>query len=222
MDELAKLFEKGMAMKDSSSPSPVRPTGGPGRSPSSSSPPPPARFSPPPAPVVAPAGALPMPVQRVKALPAGDHAGKKRKREPTPYPSSRSSTPASSSSASSAKEPAKKKAKVEGKGRVAVKNPLSKAEYLKKVRERANQAGYDGRAVEFSDKPSKKFMIYDDKGKKHYFGANSYGDFIIWSATDSKKAEQKRKAYHSRASKAKGDWKNDKFSPNNLALKILW
>jgi hypothetical protein len=109
-----------------------------------------------------------------------------------------------------------------GKGRTPVKNPLSKAEYLKKVRASANAAGYDGRAVEFSDKPAKKFMIYDDKGKKHYFGGNTYGDNIIWSAIDKEKAEQKRKSYLARATKIKGNWASDRFSANSLAIKILW
>jgi hypothetical protein len=65
-------------------------------------------------------------------------------------------------------------------------------------------------------------MIYDDKGKKHYFGQKTYGDNIIWSAVDKKKAEQKRNAYLARATKIKGNWAADKFSPNSLAIKILW
>ena len=93
---------------------------------------------------------------------------------------------------------------------------------MKRVRAAANAAGYDGRAVEFSDKPDKKFMIYDDKGKKHYFGAAKFGDFIIWSAVDKEKAEQKKKVFQASHSKIKGNWAANKYSPNSLSLAILW
>lgn len=132
-----------------------------------------------------------------------------------------------SRAATKPKDEAEKKGK--GKAKAApvkkggpVELPFSRDEYLKRVRAAANAAGYDGRALEFSDKPDKKFMIYDDKGKKHYFGAKSYGDFIIWSAVDKEKAEQKKKVFHASHSKIKGNWASNKYSPNSLALAILW
>jgi len=109
-----------------------------------------------------------------------------------------------------------------GKSGAPVELPFSRDEYLKRVRAAATKAGYDGRAVEFSDKPDKKFMIYDDKGKKRYFGAKSYGDYIIWSAVDKEKAEQKKKVFHASHSKIRGNWAKDKYSPNSLALAVLW
>ena len=36
------------------------------------------------------------------------------------------------------------------------------------------------------------------------------------------KNEERRQDYLSRATKIKGNWKNNKYSPNNLAINILW
>lgn len=99
---------------------------------------------------------------------------------------------------------------------------LSPEEYLRKAREVANREGYDGRALQFSDNGVNKLMIYDDEGKPRHFGRVGYGDYIIYSATDKELAEKKRNTFHKSHSKIKGDWKNDKFSPNMLALKINW
>lgn len=35
-------------------------------------------------------------------------------------------------------------------------------------------------------------------------------------------AMKKRNAYLSRATKIRGDWKKDRYSPNSLAIQILW
>jgi hypothetical protein len=99
---------------------------------------------------------------------------------------------------------------------------LSPEDYLRKAREVANREGYDGRALEFSDNGKNKLMIYDDEGKPRHFGRVGYGDYIIYSATDKALADKKRNTFQKSHSKIKGDWKNDKFSPNMLALKINW
>ena len=36
------------------------------------------------------------------------------------------------------------------------------------------------------------------------------------------KDEERRKDYRRRAENIKGNWKNNKYSPNNLAINILW
>ncbi len=99
---------------------------------------------------------------------------------------------------------------------------FSPDEYLKKARLAAKKAGYDERALEFSDDGVHKLMIYDDEGKVSRFGRVGYGDFIIWTKVKPEIASKKRDTFHKSHSKIKGDWKNDKFSPNNLALRILW
>lgn len=100
--------------------------------------------------------------------------------------------------------------------------------YLQVAREIANEEGYDGRALEFADDDEHKLMIYDDDGKVHKFGKVEFDDYITWSKkvaigkAPRGYAEQKRNVFNRSHSKLPGDWKKDRFSPNNLALKILW
>jgi hypothetical protein len=60
------------------------------------------------------------------------------------------------------------------------------------------------------------------------FGKVNYGDHIIYQHLEKKNsvpkgtAEKKNKTFHKSHSKIKGDWAENPFSPNNLALKILW
>jgi len=95
--------------------------------------------------------------------------------------------------------------------------------YMKKAKELAKASGYD---------PNKLSMSEDEDHKLCYdgicFGKVDYFDYIIYSWLESKgklpegTADKKRKAYRARATKARGDWKSDKNSPNNLAINILW
>jgi len=94
--------------------------------------------------------------------------------------------------------------------------------YLDAAKAAAKKNGYDPRALEFSDNDIHKLMIYDDFGKAHRFGRVGYGDFIIWSRVDPPKAPSKRSTFRKSHEAIKGDWKKDKYSPNNLAINILW
>jgi 16S rRNA G966 N2-methylase RsmD len=67
-----------------------------------------------------------------------------------------------------------------------------------------------------SDKLDKKYYVLDDNNKKIYFGSSKYEDFT------KHKDEERRKAYLKRATNIKGNWKNNKYSPNNLSINILW
>jgi hypothetical protein len=101
-------------------------------------------------------------------------------------------------------------------------------EYLKTARERAKEAGYDQRALEFSDDDEHKLMIWDDEGKSRHFGRVGYNDFIIWSFLEKKGevkpgfARTKQNVFQKSHSKIRGDWKSDPYSANNLALRINW
>jgi hypothetical protein len=61
-----------------------------------------------------------------------------------------------------------------------------------------------------------------------HFGSPEYNDYIIYSFLESQKevekgtADERRKLYRMRATNIKGNWKDNKFSPNNLAINILW
>ena len=72
------------------------------------------------------------------------------------------------------------------------------------------------RNVEPSTRKNKKYMIMNDDNKCIHFGDSRYQDFT-------KQQDLERlKIYLSRASKIKGNWKKDKYSPNNLAINLLW
>ena len=66
------------------------------------------------------------------------------------------------------------------------------------------------KTVEPSTRKNKKYMIMNDENKLVHFGDLRYQDL------------KRLNNYLSRASKIKGNWKKDKYSPNNLAINLLW
>lgn len=75
--------------------------------------------------------------------------------------------------------------------------------------------------VYFSDKPAKKLMIRNGDDTV-YFGNSRYNDFIIYSLLDDPNADDHRRRYLARATKIKGNWKDNNYSPNTLSICILW
>ena len=68
-----------------------------------------------------------------------------------------------------------------------------------------------------STKPKKKYMIFDPVNKKWvFFGEINYEDFT--KHQDPKRREN----YLTRTASMKGNWKNNKYSANNLSRNILW
>jgi len=67
-----------------------------------------------------------------------------------------------------------------------------------------------------SKRKDKKYYVKNPDGTKVHFGAMGYQDFTRTHNI------QKRKNYLKRSAGIKGNWKNDKYSPNNLARNILW
>jgi hypothetical protein len=67
-----------------------------------------------------------------------------------------------------------------------------------------------------SSKKDKKYQILNPDGKWVHFGQLPYEDFTRHGDA------VRRQNYLSRATKIKGDWKSDPYSPNNLAIKLLW
>ena len=68
-----------------------------------------------------------------------------------------------------------------------------------------------------STKKNKKFMIMNPENKYVHFGDKRYKDF-----TQDNKNKDRQQNYLKRSSKIKGNWKNNKYSPNNLSMNILW
>lgn len=71
--------------------------------------------------------------------------------------------------------------------------------------------------VYLSTRKNSKYSIYDPINKKLvHFGNINYADYT-------KHLDDKRRQnYLLRASNIKGDWKNNKYSKNNLSINLLW
>ena len=76
--------------------------------------------------------------------------------------------------------------------------------------------GSDDAEIYFSTAKGKKFAVITPDGKVVNFGQKGYDDFT------KHQDEQRRENYLARAMKIKGDWRSDKYSPNSLAINLLW
>ena len=71
--------------------------------------------------------------------------------------------------------------------------------------------------IELSNDPKKKYMVYDPhKQKWVHFGQMGYEDFTKHNDPI------RRHNYLTRTAFMRGDWKNNKYSPNNLSRNLLW
>jgi len=87
----------------------------------------------------------------------------------------------------------------------------------KKVYKKAQE--YLGKNVDIriSNLPKKKYMVFNPSTEKWvHFGQMGYEDFTHH------KDPIRRRNYLNRTLFMKGDWKNNKYSPNNLSRNILW
>jgi hypothetical protein len=96
-------------------------------------------------------------------------------------------------------------------------------DYLRLAQRAAQRFGYNPKKIDWSDKAGKKLMIQTPGGLKVHFGAVGHGDWLLYKLKgESEYADKKRRAYLARATRIKGDWHSDKYSPNNLAINVLW
>lgn len=99
-----------------------------------------------------------------------------------------------------------------------VEEATGEPEYLKQAKAYAKKAGYkDASSLKLADDGKHKLEL---RGVK--FGSITNNDFIIYKQHFPALAEKKRKQYLARAKKIKGDWAKNKYSPNSLAINILW
>lgn len=94
-------------------------------------------------------------------------------------------------------------------------------EYSNPIQAQINTNKYLGKDIILyqSTNPNKKFMVYDDfHDKWKHFGSMKppYEDFL------KHKNIKRQKNYLARATHIKGNWKNNKYSSNNLSQNILW
>ena len=96
---------------------------------------------------------------------------------------------------------------------------LDTDDYLEKAKEYARKSGYqDYASLKYAEDGTHKLIL---RGVP--FGNKNYKDFINYGMTEGKDVALKhRDRYLKRATKIKGEWKDDPYSPNNLAIKILW
>jgi hypothetical protein len=100
--------------------------------------------------------------------------------------------------------------------------------YLKEVRLRAQHSGYDPSQLKFATDGIHKLSILTPEGKTVSFGRVGYGDFLVWSFLEKRGdaergyARNKQMTFQKSHRKLPGAWRTDKYSPNNLALRILW
>lgn len=78
----------------------------------------------------------------------------------------------------------------------------------------AKYKGSDNAKLELSEKADKKYKVIHN-GKTTHFGS-TMADF---TKTGDK---AKQKSYLARSAGIKGDWKSNKYSPNNLSRNLLW
>lgn len=86
----------------------------------------------------------------------------------------------------------------------------------KKVIERARQYLGDDIKIYISPIKNKKYRIYNPNGKAIDFGDLRYKDFTYTND------EIKKNNYLKRSANIRGNWKDDKYSANNLARVLLW
>lgn len=68
-----------------------------------------------------------------------------------------------------------------------------------------------------STRKDKKYMVLNPNTNIWiHFGQIGYEDYT------KHKDKERRKNYLTRAGNIKGNWKNNKYSPNNLSINILW
>lgn len=105
---------------------------------------------------------------------------------------------------------------------------ISPADYLKKARTAARRNGYDASALTFSDNKDHKLQMTTPDGSIVRFGRVGYNDFHLWSYLEKNKrspkglAKQKRDVFQKSHSNLKGNWEKNDYSPNWLALRVLW
>jgi hypothetical protein len=101
-------------------------------------------------------------------------------------------------------------------------------QYLKSIRDAGQKAGYNPKDISLATDGEHKIMVKMPTGEVRYAGRVGYGDHHIYTFLESKgdvpkgTASEKQKGYLARATKIKGNWKKDKYSPNSLAISLLW
>lgn len=93
--------------------------------------------------------------------------------------------------------------------------------YLSEARAVAKRRGYDPEKLFLATDGIHKLEYHSPEGVKK-FGRLGYGDFIIYSKQNPELAKQKRHVFRTSHNKISEIHKLGKYSPNELAINILW
>lgn len=95
------------------------------------------------------------------------------------------------------------------------------SQFLTLAKKAASKTGYDPDKLELSDNGVHKLVYHSPKGIRR-FGRIGYGDFIWYSQSDPELAKKKRNAFRRSHGVISEKYDLDKYSPNELAINILW
>ena len=96
------------------------------------------------------------------------------------------------------------------------------------IRTNAERYGIPADRVEFATDGIHKIAVTDPDGKIHYAGRAGMNDYLLWQLKEAAgevppgTAKARQKSYLARALGISGGWRKKKYSPNNLAISILW
>jgi hypothetical protein len=97
-------------------------------------------------------------------------------------------------------------------------NKTNEKQYLQIMKNTASDAGYN---------PDELSLAHDGIHKLKYnnikFGNIDYPDFILFIMNKQiDEAIKRRKNYLTRTANMRGNWKDNKYSKNNLSRRIIW
>jgi hypothetical protein len=93
--------------------------------------------------------------------------------------------------------------------------------FLSLARDVAKKRGYNPDKLELATNGVNKLTYHSPNGVRH-FGRLGYGDFIWYSMNDKVLANKKRAVFRKSHSAISDKYNLDKYSPNELAINILW
>ena len=108
--------------------------------------------------------------------------------------------------------------KFKGKGIYDKIDELLKYSDPEQVRKNANKYFKKYIPIYISDKKDTKYMLQNPEGKWINFGQM----FPPMEDYTKHKDEKRRERYLKRTANMRGNWKNDKYSANNLSRNLLW
>lgn len=101
---------------------------------------------------------------------------------------------------------------------MALLNKTNEKEYLDYMKEIAKAANYNPSELSLANDGVHKLKLGNIK-----FGNIDYPDFILFIMNGQyEEAKKRRKNYLTRTANMRGEWKNNKFSKNNLSRRIIW